>query len=155
MKESYTGGNLDVGLLESFFEDMTFKQDLGMTSQEKNWGGVRSRQVGGWVWIFQAWGKPVHAVSEFNISTAWTWRFSSGKLGFCLTMKPWKAPAFLEHHSPVRYSHTAWSWTSLPLPLSVMIYPRGAFFITDVPVTFSRLLSGPSWCQGEKPSPLL
>lgn len=30
MKESCTGDNLDVGLLESFFEDMTFEQDLGM-----------------------------------------------------------------------------------------------------------------------------
>lgn len=48
MKESYAGENLEVGLLESFFEDMTFKQDLGMKrSQEKNWGGASARQVSG------------------------------------------------------------------------------------------------------------
>lgn len=97
----------------------------------------------------------MRAASEFNVGTAWTSRFSSGKLGFCLTVKAWKAPAFLEHCSPVRYSHTTWPWTSLPLPLPVMMCPRGAFFMTDVPVTFSRLLSGPSRCQGEKAPPLL
>lgn len=116
-------------------------------SQEKSWDGASARQVSGWVWIFQAWGERARAVSEIHISTTWTSRFSSGKLGFCLTMKPWKAPAFLEHRSPVRYSHTALSRTCLPLPLSGMIYPRGAFFIKDVPVTYSRLLSGPSWCR--------
>ena len=34
-----------------------------------------------------------------------------------------------------------------------MIRTGEAFFITDVPVTFSRLLLGPSW-YGEKPPPL-
>lgn len=115
--------------------------------QEKTWGGASAGQVSGWVWIFQAWGEPARAVSEFHISIKWTSRFSSWKLGFCLTVKPSKAPAFLEHQSPVRYSHSALSWTCLPLPLSGMICPRGAFFIKDVPVTYSGLLSGPSWCQ--------
>ena len=115
--------------------------------QEKTWGGASAGQVSGWTWIFQAWGERARAVSEFHIRIKWTSRFSSWKLGFCLTMKPSKAPAFLEHQSPVRYSHSALSWTCLPLPLSGMICPRGAFFIKDMPVTYSRLLSGPSWCQ--------
>jgi hypothetical protein len=126
-----------------------------MTSQEKNWGGTCSRQVGGWVWIFQAWGERARAVSEFNISTAWTSRFSSGNLGFCLTMKPWKAPAFFGTSLSCMIQSHCMVMDQSSSSYSVMIYPRGAFFITDVPVTFSRLLSGPSWCQGEKPSPLL
>ena len=48
MKESYAGENLEVGLLESFFEDVTFKHDLGMKrGQEKTWGGASAGQVSG------------------------------------------------------------------------------------------------------------
>lgn len=49
MKENYMGKNLDVGLLENIFEEVTFRlrPEAGRSSQEKNGVEYVLRLVGG------------------------------------------------------------------------------------------------------------